>query len=145
LLVLVGEKCGIMGVNPASPEKPVWTLRKTENVDKFSDGPSVVFSGDRVYHYYESALICLDAKTGKVLKEKELDEMASYASPVLAGGRLYLFAGSGATLVCDAEPAGDFAVVGKGSIDESCDASPAVAGDCLFLRADTSLYCIGSK
>lgn len=145
VLVLTGEKCGIVGVNPASPEKPVWTLKKTENVDKFSDGPSVVAAGDRVYHYYESALICLDAKTGKVLKEKEMDEMASYASPVLANGRLYLFTSNGGALVCDADPAAALAVVGKGSIEESCDSSPAVAGDCIFLRGDTSLYCIGSK
>ena len=38
-----------------------------------------------------------------------------------------------------------FEILNTNQLDEGCDASPAVAGDQLFLRAKNHLYCIGEK
>jgi hypothetical protein len=48
-------------------------------------------------------------------------------------------------LVCNDDHSGDFATVGKGSIDDLFDASQAVTNGCIFLRSDKALYCIGGK
>jgi hypothetical protein len=58
---------------------------------------------------------------------------------------LYLPTSGGGTLICSADPAGDFAPVGKGAVEATGDGSPAVAGGCIYLRADDAMYCIGAK
>jgi outer membrane protein assembly factor BamB len=144
VLVVAGEKCGIIGVNLATGAK-VWSYGKTDNVDKFSDGTSLTTDGKHVFHFFQSFLTCLDAKTGKQVKEKDMGDTAGYGSPMVADGKLYLPTSGGGTLICSADPAGDFAPVGKGELEATGDGSPAVAGGCIYLRADDAMYCIGAK
>ena len=66
-----------------------------------------------------------------------------YASPVAAGGRLYIPSREGTTLVIDAGPRLD--VLATNTLDDGFDASPAVVGDEIFLRGHRSLYCIAAS
>lgn len=143
MVVVSGEKCGMVGAELATGKK-VWSCGKTDNVDKFSDGVSMTTDGKHAFHYYKSFLTCVDVKEGKRVKEKDIGEEACYAAPFVANGNIYLMTGSGA-IVCKADPASDFEVVGKGTIKDSCDSNPTIADGCIYLRGDTALYCIGAK
>jgi outer membrane protein assembly factor BamB len=61
-----------------------------------------------------------------------------FASPVAAAGRVYIAGREGATLVVRAGP--EFDPLAINELDDSFSASPAVAGDALFLRGERFLY-----
>ncbi len=65
-----------------------------------------------------------------------------YASPVAAGGRLYVTSREGATAVLRAGP--EFDVLAVNVLDDGFDASPALAGDEIYLRGRQFLYCIAA-
>ena len=65
-----------------------------------------------------------------------------YASPVIAGGRLYVTSRDGATLVAKAGP--EFEILSMNRLDDGFDASPAVAGGEIYLRGRRYFYCIAS-
>jgi outer membrane protein assembly factor BamB len=84
----------------------------------------------------------LDAKTGAVLLEKELDiDPNVYPSLALAGGWLYVGNDEGAMLVLD--PGRDYKEVRRNRLPKGSGASPAFSGAHLFLRGGDFLYCIG--
>ncbi len=88
---------------------------------------------------------CFDAKTGKPLISAErLDALQGvYASPVGAGGKVYLVGRNGATVVL--KTSDKLEVVATNTLNDRIDASPAVAGKDLFLRGHQHLYCIAAK
>lgn len=137
------ENNGIVGLD-AETGKEVWRMKELPNGDGFADGVCMATDGKNVYQYFKTALTCVEAKTGKVIKQKDIEDSASYASPLFADGNLYLF-GAGDTTIVKADPAADFPAVGKGSLKDSFEASPAAANGHLFIRTDNSLYCIGAK
>lgn len=63
-----------------------------------------------------------------------------YASPVGAAGRVYIPGRNGVTLVIS--DGGSLEILAENVLDEGFDASPAVAGDELYLRGRGHLYCI---
>ena len=65
-----------------------------------------------------------------------------YASPVAAGGRLYVTSREGATAVLRAGP--QFEVLAVNTLDDGFDASPAIAGDEIYLRGRQFLYAIAA-
>lgn len=143
MIVVNCENNGIVGID-AETGKKVWSLAELANGEGFPDGVSMATDGKNVYQYFKSCLTAVAAKTGKVIKQKDTDDSSTYASPVFAAGNLYLF-GTSDTMILKADPAGDFPSVGKGSLKESFEASPAAANGHLFIRTDESLYCIGAK
>ncbi len=65
-----------------------------------------------------------------------------YASPVAAAGRVYVTSRDGATAVLRAGPA--FDVLAVNALDDDFDASPAIAGNEIYLRGRQFLYCIAA-
>ncbi|MEL7338760.1 MAG: hypothetical protein AAFN70_21420, partial [Planctomycetota bacterium] len=61
-----------------------------------------------------------------------------YASPVAANGHLYTTGRSGTTVVI--KDAADLQIVSVNNLGEGIDATPALAGDSVFLRATSHLY-----
>jgi outer membrane protein assembly factor BamB len=137
------EKNGIFGIDPDKGEQ-AWDLKKLPDDAEFPDGVSMTTDGKRVFQFFKSALTCVEAKTGKLVKHKEMDISAGYGSPFVSDGKLFLL-GSGDALVVNADPAGDFAVLGKGAISDACDGTPAVVEGRFYLRSDSAIYCIGVK
>ena len=90
-------------------------------------------------------LTCVDAKTGKPHYEQERLEGVGgvYASPIGANDRIYLSSQNGTVLVI--EKSSELKVLASNALEDSFDASPAVAGDELFLRGRENLYCIASQ
>jgi outer membrane protein assembly factor BamB len=103
---------------------------------------------DGLLYYMQSnqnLLSCADAKTGEIYIERErLPGMANvYASPVGAGGRVYITGRNGKTLVL--ERSKKLTVLATNKLDDSFHSSAAIAGDAIFLRGRKSLYCIAPK
>lgn len=104
--------------------------------------PSLLLDGHRLVFvkHFKNIVTALDARDGKVLfTEKRLPGISNvYASPVAAAGRLYFLGRDGHAVVLKS---GDtFEVLAENQLDESFDASPAIAGNDLFLRGHHHLY-----
>src|SRR5262249_28606899 len=106
--------------------------------------PSPVLVEGRLYFtaLNTGMLSCLDAKTGKVVFEKErLPGLASlYASPVAAKDRIYFTGRDGTVVVI--KRSDKLEVLATNGLGEGIDASPALVGNELFLRGEKHLYCI---
>jgi outer membrane protein assembly factor BamB len=122
----------------------VWKLNKGSNV------PSPILHEGHLYFAHENLgiLYCLEAKTGEVAYEERLEPSPGqiYASPVLAGGRIYYTGRGGRTVVIAAKPkferlADSTLEGGRGAFNSS----PASAGNRLLLRSNKYLYSLGEK
>lgn len=90
-------------------------------------------------------LSAIDVKTGeRIYGPERLDALATaYASPVAAGGHLY-FAGRDGTFEV-IKTGAEFETVAVNMLDDNFDASPAIAGDQIYLRGLHFLYCIAEE
>jgi hypothetical protein len=110
-----------------------WELRR--GVPKRS---SPLLVGRELYLVADNGIAsCLDAASGQVHWTERLGGGYS-ASPVLAGGRIYFFAEDGTTTVI--RPGTTFQLLAENRLDGRIMASPAFAGDAVFLRTDTHLW-----
>ena len=107
--------------------------------------PELLYCG-RLYFFSGNGavLTCLDARTGCLLMDRgRLAHLGTvYASPVGAAGRLYLCDRDGTTVVLKEGP--ELKVLAVNRLDDGFNASPAVAGNDLFLRG-RSLYCLAEQ
>ena len=105
--------------------------------------PSPLLVGDKFYALSEAgAVSCLDAVTGAELGRRALVGNFS-ASPLLADGRIYVFNQKGKGYALKAGK--DLEVLAESELEGPLFASPAPVGDKLYLRTDSTLYCIGKK
>jgi outer membrane protein assembly factor BamB len=115
---------------------------------RFMNGPDVptpVSDGTYVYVINDRGIMwCLDAKTGAPVYERQRLRPSTYtASPILAGGRIYITNEEGLTSVVQAGP--KFAVLAENDLGEYTLSSPAVSDGQLFIRTDKYLYAIGLR
>lgn len=108
------------------------------------DIPSALISEDRLYfHKGKSAeLSCVNPLTGKAYYTATRVPKIStiYASPIAAGGHVYVTGRSGTTVVIkDSEK---MEVVASNSVDEGIDATPVAVDDQLIIRGEKHLFCI---
>lgn len=104
--------------------------------------PSMLVSDRRLYFVSDSGIVrCVDTDTGEDIWFERLPGEYS-ASPLLAGGRIYFFNQTGITTVV--EDSGSFRELAQNRLEDGFMASPAVAGDALFLRTTRALYRIES-
>ena len=110
--------------------------------------PSPLLYDDRLYFISNNnaVLSCFDAKTGKAVVEgQRIDDVEGvYASPVGAGGKVYVVGRNGVSAVLKHGGA-KLDLLATNRLDDKFDASPAVAGNELFLRGREHLYCIAEK
>ncbi|HEY7314857.1 MAG TPA: PQQ-binding-like beta-propeller repeat protein [Gemmataceae bacterium] len=117
-----------------------WTVKNKSSVPSRS---SPVLVDDLLYMVNEGGIVsCLEAKTGKPIWQERVGGKF-WASPLYAGGRLYLFDEDGQGHVLAAGREGKKLATNK--LDDGCRASPAVAGNALFVRTLTHLYRIENR
>lgn len=108
------------------------------------DVASPLLSQGRLYYYKEKTglLSCIDAASGTPHYEiRRLPGMSrTYASPVAAGGHVYLTDRSGRIVVIKDAPT--LEVVAENDMGEGVDATPAPVGNALFIRGERHLFCI---
>jgi outer membrane protein assembly factor BamB len=105
--------------------------------------PSPVVVGEHLY-FFDKIAVCLDKRTGVELYRKRLPSGTSaIGSPLVIGDRIYLVNEKGRTVVVKAGPAFELlAESSLGDTDEIFWATPAVAGNSLYIRSSDALYCI---
>lgn len=106
--------------------------------------PSPLLVNNRLYfmRVNTGALSCLDAATGTVLFGPTMLENLGtvYNSPVYANGRIYQLGGTGLTYTLQDGP--ELKILSQNKLDDSFSASPAIAGNEIFLRGLKYVYCI---
>jgi outer membrane protein assembly factor BamB len=87
-------------------------------------------------------LSAFDAQTGKPhYQAQRLAELGEvFSSPVGAQGRVYITGRDGVTLVLRNSP--KYEVIGKNTLDDGFDASPALVGNMMYMRGYKNLYAI---
>jgi outer membrane protein assembly factor BamB len=107
--------------------------------------PSPLHYEARLYVLYDRGLVsCYDAKTGKVLYDRERlpDGFAFTSSPWAAGGKVFCLNEDGVCYVLRAGDTFELLHTNKLADDDMCMATPALAGDRLLIRTAARLYCI---
>ena len=114
-------------------------------------------SGDRrdlvrlLRHRYEPAIASTSSRTAAFSRgatcspERSLvrsgSEAVTWRPPVLAAGKLYLLNEDGDTSVIRTGETPE--LISTNRLADAMLATPAIGGDCLFLRSDKWLYCVG--
>jgi outer membrane protein assembly factor BamB len=110
------------------------------------DVASPLLSSERLYFYKARTgmLSCVDAATGQpyYTATRIPGLSAIYASPIAAGGHVYLTGRSGTTVVI--EDANQLKIVASNSVGETVDATPAPVDNQLFIRGEKHLFCISN-
>jgi outer membrane protein assembly factor BamB len=105
--------------------------------------PSPVYYRGLLYTLMDNGvLVSLDGKTGKEIYRHRLGGTCN-SSPIASEGRLYFSNNEGTTFVVKAGP--EFQLLAENNLGERITASPAVAGDELFYRTDSRVYCIAER
>jgi outer membrane protein assembly factor BamB len=128
----------LWAINPSTPGPDgvvpvVWKLNRGAPLK-----PSVLLVGDLLYLISDRGIArCLEAKTGQQLWQARLTGPCS-ASPIYANGLIYFFDEQGKCAVIRA--GSSLQNVAENNLDGRILASPAVAGNSLFVRTDQALY-----
>ena len=109
--------------------------------------PSALLANNRLYFLRSNNgnLTCLNASEG--MENYSLEKLEGtgtiFASPVGVQDRIYISSQSGITYVV--KQGASFEILAKNVLDDGNFASPAIAGDDLFIRGFQYLYCISEK
>jgi outer membrane protein assembly factor BamB len=129
----------VMAVQPSMGSAKAHELWKTRGASApYIVSPLLV--GEELYLIGPHGLLsCLNASTGREHYRERLGAEVS-ASPVFADGRIYVVDEEGTTTVV--QPGRVFRKLAVNRLHERVQASPAIAGNEIFLRTDRALYCI---
>jgi outer membrane protein assembly factor BamB len=100
---------------------------------------------DRLY-FFSNLATCLDIKTGKIVAQNRLDGVTQlYSSPIVAGGKIYLFTRNEGAYVLAADE--KMTVLARNVLGDTTtiNASPAASRGDLFIRSQEYLYCLRKK
>ena len=103
----------------------------------------LLYDGLLYFNQSNNAILsCHEVESGNLVIDRTRLPAVSrlYASPVGADGRIYIADRDGTTLVI--ERGRELKVIATNRLDGGVDASPAVAGNQLFLRTKSNLYCL---
>ncbi len=100
--------------------------------------PSPLVVGDLLFMVDDRGVAtCLQCADGAEVWTQRIG--GNYAaSPIYAAGRIYFFSQEGTTTVI--APQRQYQALAVNTLDDGCMASPAVAGNALFVRTKTHLY-----
>ena len=151
---------GMVFVTSGYSGNRLWAVRLAAAEGDITDSDAIAWSLDEDTPYVPSPVLhdgilyllksnrgvlsAYDAKTGqRHYGPERLPGIRNvYASPVAAGGRIYITSREGTTLVIADGPRVE--VLATNVLDDGFDASPAVVGDAIYMRGQEFLYCIAS-
>lgn len=108
--------------------------------------PTPVIYGDQLYVLGNAGVFdSYDYRTGaEIYRSRLLHKGSGFsASPVVSDGRLYASSEDGDIFVVKTGPA--FEVLAQNAMGEPIMATPAIAGQTMFVRAQRTLFAIGTK
>ncbi|MBC7816646.1 MAG: PQQ-binding-like beta-propeller repeat protein [Planctomycetaceae bacterium] len=133
---IVAIKPGAQG--EATETHLLWKQRK---LVPFCSSPVAV--GEFVFTVKDGGIFaCLDLKNGKHIKQGRASGTDDYySSPVAADGKVFLIDEEGRLTVLSADP--ECRTLHTAEFGEKAFATPAIAGNRLYLRTNGHLYCFG--
>jgi outer membrane protein assembly factor BamB len=137
LLLLPGnELTAVNYAASASTPQVVWSNSKLS-----PKNASIVATEDRVYSLKGSVLVAATIADGEVVWQQRLSGLAgTWATPVTAGGKIYVFDQKGVGLVI--EDQGEAAeTLSEVELGEPVLGSPAIAAGRLIVRGERTLFC----
>lgn len=150
---LVNDGWGVHAIRVPSSGAPADGKVKPEIVWSYQKNvpyiPSPLVYDGVFYMVKDDVVTSLDAATGQLLKRGRLGSGKGkvYASPVIAGGKIYVGTLDGKLVVLEAgrrasgaTPASDWAVAQTNDLGDEIWASPAIAGEHLYVRTRGKLY-----
>ncbi len=112
------------------------------NAKGIGSKPSQVLHDGLIFNVHDSGVAsCIDSADGSELWAERLGGQFS-ASPLIAGGKLFLFDHDGAAYVIN--PGRKYELISTNQLDDGCMATPVPLADGLLVRTRTALYRIGS-
>jgi len=116
---------------------------RRDDVGAFVPSPAV-YQGRVVLVRDRGEVECLDPATGQTIWSGAFPKARAsfYASPTIAGGRLYAAREDGVVFVASVAN-GRFELLAENNLGEPLIASPVPAGSRLFLRGPDHLFCLG--
>ena len=135
------EALRLGGEGDVSATHRVW---KREDVGTYVPTPAE--HNKRIYLLRDSGeMLCLDAATGQTVWRGAFPKASAsfYASPVIAGGRLYVARDDGIVFVAPIE--GEFHVLAQNDMGERVIASPVPVANRLLIRGEKHLFCVESS
>lgn len=102
--------------------------------------PSILYYNDRIYIIRDGGLfVCLSAETGEALYSERVGARGQYtASPIAAGGKIYVCSVSGVVTILKAGD--EFEILETNDFSEQINATPAMYGDEIYIRTAKHLY-----
>lgn len=134
---LTGIRLG--GSGDVSDSHRLWTR---ENIGTFVPSPSLM--DGKVFIVRDGGdILCADAQTGETQWQDRFPKHRAkfYASPTIAGKRLYVPREDGVVMVADISDG--FKLLAENDMGERLIASPVPIGNRLLIRGEEHLYCIG--
>ena len=131
-----------IGLTPNNDEAPPIIWNEPKGVPEI---PSPLFLDGRVYLVKNGGIFyCRDAATGKPIYRGRLKATGGYyASPVYGDGKIYTASDEG--IVSVLEVADRLNILASNDFGEPISATPAIAGETIYIRTDTRLYACGAK
>jgi outer membrane protein assembly factor BamB len=137
VVFVTNEYSKLMAIKVGEKPEVLW-----ESDEFLSDVPSPVATKDLLFLVTSyGAVACYDAKTGDIFWEHEFDQ-GFYSSPMLVENRVYLINKQGVTHIFKADKT--FELIAEPKLGEKSVCTPAFSNGRIFLRTETSLFCIGS-
>ena len=117
--------------------------KKLWSTDYGPDVPTPTSDGERLYIIDDRGIsLNLKVSDGSTIWDRTRIEPGTYsASPLLADGKIYAISEEGTTTVLKAGD--EFEILAVNRLDDYTLASPAAAGNQIFIRTGEYLYCIG--
>ena len=147
-LVPYGRGAELHGIRLGGSDDVTGSARIWERKDTGSFVPTPAANKGRVYLLHDRGEIeCIDPATGKTLWTGKLPRKSAsyYASPMVAGGKLYAAREDGVVFVVRVD--GPFEVLAQNEMGERIIASPvpiAGGGSRVLIRGEQHLFCAGS-
>lgn len=136
-----GDLRALVALPGGEPPELLWSRRSSDNI------PSLLAHDQRIYFLKGDSgqLTVIDSVSGEVAfgPERLKGVNEAWASPVIAGGRLYVTARDGRVEVLSLAP--EIQSLAVNVLEDGFEASPAIAGNELFLRGRRHLFCLSEE
>ena len=141
-MVFVSSGQGGMGKSLIAAKPEGDAVKEVYHLEKgVPQVPTPVVAGDLLFLVQDRGTIsCFDLATGKQNFRQRLGG-DFHSSPVRIGSRIFCVARNGDVVVLAADR--KYEELARNSLNETCHATPAVAGGRLYLRTESSLICVG--
>jgi outer membrane protein assembly factor BamB len=127
----------LMAIHPGTRESTPTQRVAWKTNRGLPEMPSILLERerDRLYFVRDGGLLtCLDASTGRSIYQERIGAAGGYAaSPVATPGHLFLTSAAGVITVVDTR-SDDFRVIARNDLEQSVHATPALAGNGIYIR-----------